>query len=79
MSKPSPRRDWRALMADKPQRRLPLEPITAPRTIRFARDRHARPLATVTGIGEGAEAYSLDLRKWARQLIDAADQLDVCS
>ena len=76
MSKPSPRRDWRALAVDKPQHRLPLDPITAPLTIRFTRDRHDRPLVTVTGIGDGAYAYALDLRHWGQQLNDAADRLE---
>ena len=74
--KPSPALDWRALAADRPQRRLPLEPITTPLTIRYTCDRHNQPLATVTGIGDGADAYALDLRHWAQQLTDAADRLE---
>ena len=59
-------------------------PRARPLEIRHGTDSRGRSLAIVTGIGIGigivigidAEAYSIDLRRWAAQLNAAADMLE---
>ena len=80
--KPGSGHDWRALVADRPPRRMtlvpppPAEPTVAPLEIRRARDRHGRAVVLVSGIGQDAEAHAVDLRAWAEQLLAAAVRLE---